>query len=174
MTTPRRSTGRPRRPGRQADDRGSVLPLILVYLLVAFGLVAVAADVAAVHLQRNRLVSLADAAALDAADALDAERFYLTGAGEDPPGGRPDGGVVPVSDSTVQDSVASFLIVAQAAGRFDDLAVVEPTGAPDGRSVRVTLSARARLPILTAVVSAWSGGVPLTVTSRAQAVGPQG
>lgn len=163
----------PRRPGGGRDDRGSVLPLILVYLLVAFGLVAVAADVAAVHLQRNRLISLADAAALDAADALDAERFYLNGAGQEP-GGRPDAGVVPVSDSTVQDSVASFLIVAQAAGRFDDLAVVEPTGARDGRSVQVTLSAQARLPILTVVVSAWSDGVPLTVTSRAQAVGPQG
>jgi uncharacterized membrane protein len=148
-----------------------VLPLILVYLLVVFLMVTVAADAASVHLQRNRLVSLADAAALDAADALDAERFYRAGAGTIAEDGT---GVVPVSDDTVRDSVTTFLLAAQSAARFEDLAVVDPTGSPDGRVVQVTLTARARLPVLAVVVAAWSDGIPLTVTSRARAVTPTG
>jgi hypothetical protein len=146
-----------------------VLPLILVYLLVVFLMVTVAADAAAVHLQRNRLVSLADAAALDAADALGVERFYQAGAGA---GGQAGTGVVPVSDESVRDSVTTFLLAAQPGARFEDLAVVDPTGSPDGRVVEVSLTARARLPILAVVVAAWSDGIPLTVTSRARAVTP--
>lgn len=146
-----------------------MLPLILVYVLVVFGMVAVAADAAAVHLQRNRLVSLADAAALDAADALDAERFYRSGAGSAADDGA---GVVPLSDSTVRESVVSFLVAAQAAGRFEDLTVADPTGSPDGLTVEVTLTARVRLPVPTFVVAAWSDGIPLAVTSRARAVSP--
>lgn len=155
----------------RGGDRGQVMPLILIYLLVVFLMVTVAADAAAVHLQRNRLVSLADAAALDAADALDTELFYRTGAGT---GAREQAGVVPVSDDTVQDSVAAFLLLSTSVGRFEDLAVTEPTGSPDGRAVEVTLTARARLPILSVVVAPWSDGILLTVTSRARAVSPGG
>lgn len=155
--------------GTGSGDRGQVTPLILVYLLVVFLMVTVAADAAAVHLQRNRLVSLADAAALDAADALDTELFYRSGAGTTD---RDGSGVVPVSDGTVRESVAAFLQAAQPAGRFEELTVVEPTGTPDGRAVEVTLSARARLPILAVVVAAWSDGITVTVTSRARAVAP--
>ena len=153
------------RVGGRQDD-GQILPLVLVYLLVSFLLVTVVTDAAAVHLQRNRLISLADAAALDAADALDAGRFYLQGAG----GSGRQGGVVPVSDQSVRDSVESFLVTAQAADRFSGLVIEEPTGSPDGRAVQVTLSAGARLPLLSFVVSAWRDGVPLTVTSHARAV----
>lgn len=152
-------------------DTGQVMPLILVYLLVVFLMVTVAADAAAVHLQRNRLVSLADAAALDAADALDTELFYRIGAGT---GGAVRSGVVPVSDDTVRDSVDAFLLASPPAGRFEGLTVTDPTGSPDGRAVQVTLSARARLPILSVVVAPWSDGIPLTVTSRARAVSPTG
>jgi Putative Flp pilus-assembly TadE/G-like len=165
---------RSKEPSRGADH-GQVLPLVLVYLLVSFLLVTLVADAAAVHLQRNRLVSLADAAALDAADALDTERFYTLGAGAAGAAGEPQGaGVVPVSDQTVQDSVDRFLVTARAVDRFDGLAVGDPTGSTDGREVRVTLVALARLPILTRVVAAWSDGVPLTVTSRAEAVDQAG
>ena len=84
-------------------DAGQVLPLVLVYTLVAFLLVTVVVDAASVHLERNRLTSLADAAALDAASALDPGRFYQQGAGT-------GGGVVPVTDESVRAGVRTFLV----------------------------------------------------------------
>jgi hypothetical protein len=142
-----------------------VLLLVLVYTLLAFLLVTAVADAAAVHLERNRLVSLADASALNAAQALDSARFYQQG----PPGAGGQTGAVPVSDASVRAGVARFLALAGADARFTDLDVAEPTGSPDGASVEVTLSAVAPLPVLTPVVAAWWRGVPLRVTSRAQA-----
>jgi hypothetical protein len=147
---------------RRADS-GQVLPLILVYLLLSTLLVVAAADAAAVHLQRNRLASIADAAALDAADALDAALFYRSGAGQ-------SDGVVPVTDQSVLDSVSAFLVEAQVDAAVPGLAVATPTGSSDGHHVQVTLSATARLPILGPVVSSWTGDLQLTVTSRAGAV----
>ncbi len=161
-------------PSRQrlpapAADGGQVLLLVLVYTLLAFLLVTAVADAAAVHLERNRLVSLADASALSAAEALDTARFYQQG----PPGGDGTGGsggpVVPVSDASVRAGVARFLGLSRADQRFTSLDIAEPTGSPDGAGVEVTLSAVAHLPVLTPVVSAWWRGVPLRVTSRAQA-----
>ena len=149
-----------------AGDDGQVLLLVLVYTLLAFLLVTAVADAAAVHLQRNRLVSLADASALNAAQALDSARFYRQGP---PAAGGSGGPVVPVSDASVRASVARFLALSGADQRFTGLDVAEPTGSPDGAGVEVTLSAVARLPVLTPVVAAWWRGVPLRVTSRAQA-----
>lgn len=147
-------------------DGGQVLLLVLVYTLLAFLLVTAVADAAAVHLERNRLVSLADASALNAAEALDSARFYQQG----PPGaGGPGGPVVPVSDDSVRAGVVRFLVLSGADQRFSDLDIAEPTGSPDGAGVEVTLSAVAHLPVLTPVVAAWWRGVPLRVTSRAQA-----
>ena len=148
--------------GRRVDA-GQVLPLVLIYTLVAFLLVTVVVDAASVHLERNRLMSLADSAALNAAGALDQGRFYRQGAGV-------DSGVVPVSDDSVQASVQDFLVVSGAEERFTGLAVGAPTGSPDGTSVQVTLVAVSRPPVITFVVAAWAGGIPLRVTSRARAV----
>jgi uncharacterized membrane protein len=160
---------RPRRRAQlrvQAGDGGQVLLLVLVYTLLAFLLVTVVADAAAVHLERNRLVSLTDASALNAAEALDSARFYQQG----PPGDAGSGGpVVPVSDASVRAAVTRYLALSGADRRFTGLDVAEPTGSADGVGVEVTLSAVAHLPVLTPVVGPWWRGVPLRVTSRAQA-----
>ena len=129
---PGRSTRAARAAGR--DDEGQVLLLTLLYALVAFALVAVVTDVTSVHLQRNRLTALADAAALDAADGLDAGYLYQDGlpgsdaatggrAGGDRsvPGTAPAG--LPLSDATVRASVLSHLADAGAEATFTDLAV---------------------------------------------------
>ncbi|UER54926.1 hypothetical protein HJG43_10680 [Kineosporiaceae bacterium SCSIO 59966] len=145
---------------RPAGDDGQVLLLILVYALIALALVTVVASASAVHLERKRLLAVADAAAADAADAVDLDAFYTGGT-------SPQSGV-PLTDASVRASVQDYLTLLEAPARFEDLAVAPGTGTPDGRTAQVTLTARARPPLLSSVIAAFSDGVPLTVTSRAR------
>ena len=55
---------------RPARDDGSTLPLILVFLAIAAGFVVVTAGATALHLERLRLLTVADGAALAAAESL--------------------------------------------------------------------------------------------------------
>jgi hypothetical protein len=141
-------------------DRGQISLLILVYALIAFALVTVVVGVTSVHLARHRLIALADAAALDAADAVDAQRFYAPGTQARPP--------VPLTDSGVRNSARRYLLTAPAARRFTGLEIGSPTGTPDGATAEVTLAATVRLPMISIVLDAWSGGIRIEVTSRAR------
>jgi hypothetical protein len=165
--TARRQRGprRQREPGH--DDSGQVLLLVVVYSLIAFSLVTVVVGVSAVHLGRHRLLAVADAAALDAADALDRPGFY--GAGGEPAGPGTGDLVVRLSDASVRDSVQRYLLDAGAGQRLGALAVAEPTGTPDGTTAEVTLTAVIRLPLVSTVLAAWSDGVRIQVTSHARA-----
>jgi uncharacterized membrane protein len=80
-----------RRWRRGADD-GQITVLAIGYALIAFALVAVVADVAAVHLARGQLTDVAEAAALDAADAL-ADDAYAAGV---------TGPAIPLTDQAVR------------------------------------------------------------------------
>jgi hypothetical protein len=151
---------------RHPNDDGQILPLVIVYTLIALTLIVVVVDLSAVHLQRQRLFSLTDAAALDAADALDNDRFYTRGAAS------PVGDVtvaVPLTDQTVRSSAERYLDQAGALARVADLAVDQPTGTPDGVTAEVTLVGRATLPLFSFAAAAWSDGVPLRATARARA-----
>ena len=143
-------------------DEGRVLLLVLVYTVISAALILVVTSAATVHLTRHRLQALADAAALDAADALDAARFYRGGAGS-------DAAPVPLSQDTVAASVAAYLGAAGPATRFPDLAVGPSTGTPDGTTAEVTLVATAPLPLAGPLLASWSDGVAVTVTGRARA-----
>jgi hypothetical protein len=144
-------------------DAGQILPLVLVYLMIALTLVVVVADVTAVRLQRHRLLDLADAAALDAADAVDRAGFYRSGVVQEG-----DRVAVPLSDRTVRRSVEDHLARA-GDPRLERVLVGDPTGAPDPGTAEVTLRAPARLPVFSAAVGRWWSGVPLEVTARARA-----
>jgi uncharacterized membrane protein len=149
----------PRARSRENDD-GQVLLLVLVYALIAVALVTVVASASAVHLERKRLLALADAAALDAADAVDVDAFYRTGT-------RPGDGV-PLTDVSVRASVDRYAGLTGATSTFEGFAVAERTGTPDGQTAEVTLVAVARPPLLSSVIESFSGGVPLRVTARAR------
>lgn len=147
---------------RTGEDSGQVLLLALVYGLIAVLLVLVVVAASAVHLDRKRLLAMADAAALDASDAIDEPAYFEAT-------GRAEGiDAVPVTDATVRDSVTAYLQRQDASSRFTDLAVDGgSTGTPDGTTVVVTLTARS-LPLLPdVVVGAYDAGVPLRVTSSA-------
>jgi hypothetical protein len=157
-------------PFHQPPDEGQILPLTIAYALIALTLLIVIVDITAVHLQRDRLVALADATALDAADALDQPRFYADGA-LDP--ARDPTAAVPLSDRSVRTSAERYLQDAAPRIRLPAVAVDDPTGAPDGVTAEVTLVSRARLPWFGFAVARWSGGVPLRATARARAVARQ-
>ena len=148
------------RDGGLEDDEGQVLVLVLVYFLVTVSLVAVVASASAVHLERKRLLALADAAALDAADALDPGVFYRHGAG-------PRTGV-PLTDGSVRASVDDYVEAAGARERFTDFAVAPSTGSRDGRTAEVTLVARARPPLVGPVLATFAEGIRLEVTTTAR------
>jgi hypothetical protein len=152
---------------RPPADDGQVLLLVIIYALIAFSLVTVVVGISAVHLGRHRLLAVADAAALDAADALDRPGFY--GAGGLPPGPGTGQRVVRLSDASVRDSVQRYLGDADLGHRFAALAMSSPTGTPDGTTAEVTLTAVIRLPLVGAVLTPWSDGVLISVTSHARA-----
>lgn len=148
--------------GRASHDDGQILPLVLAYTLIAFTLIIVVVDISAVHLQRQRLFSLTDGAALDAADALDESRFYGEGAVDRE-------AAVPLTDRSVRSSVERYLATAAPLARLEAVAPDQPTGSPDGVTAEVTLIGRATLPLFSFATAGWSDGVPIRATSRARA-----
>ena len=143
---------------RRKDDEGQIALLVLVYTLIALSLVAVAVDATAVHLARTQLLDAADAAALDAADALDESVAYAGGVGRD----------LPLTDASVRDQASRYLSSYDPPSRLDQVRLGADTGSTDGTGATVELSGRVRLPIAASVVAAWSGGITITVRSNAR------
>jgi hypothetical protein len=151
--------------GRTGEE-GQIMLLTLAFGVLVLTLVLVVASASAVHIERKRLLALADGAAADAADAIDVAAYY--GA----PARSAEGPTrVPLSDASVDAAVHEYLGAAPAAvvGEFDDLHVAEPTGTPDGSTAEVTLTATARPPLVPWVLVPWSDGIALRVTSTARA-----
>lgn len=156
-------------------DAGQIMVLTIGYALLALALVLVLASASAVHLERKQLLALADAAALDAADALDGALYY---SGVDLPVLPGDAGadaagvadvVVPLTDESVRAAVVEHVERSPAAGGVTGLQIGEPTGTSDGVTAQVTLTGVARLPFVPWAIEVWSGGIPLRVTSSARA-----
>ena len=150
---------------RRRDDDGQTTLLILIYSVIVLAVALTGVSVTVVHLARHRLVALADGAALDAADALDQQRFYAVVGGAGPAPDR----VVSLSRQSVRDSVAAYLSASPLAARIGDVRVVDPTTSPDGSTAEVTLRTAVRLPLLSALGVGPAGGVTVTVTGRARA-----
>jgi len=110
---------------------------------MAFGalglaLVLVAAAASSLYLERTRLLTLADGAALAGAEAFGLDDVETTGDGR----ARPR-----LADDEVRRAVTDYLEQAPAAG-FDGL-LLEAAGADDDRSATVTLSSIWRPPVVT-------------------------
>lgn len=146
---------------RAQGDDGQILLLALGYVVLALLLVTALVSASAVHLERKRLVQLADTAALDAADALDLDVLYGTGVQA--------GSGAPLSDAGVRRAVAAHLEGTGAGDRFHGLTVAVPTGSPDGQTAEVTLLAIVRPPLPSVATARWPQGVPLRATVRARA-----
>ena len=138
-------------------ERGHITLLIIGFAAILISLVAVVVDASQVVLLRRTLSSVADGAALAAAQSLAEEAFYTGQAGT-----GPAGDVLPLDPTIAHSVVVDYL-----AGVDVPLRLLEVT-VDDGR-VTVAVAATADLPLVGAVTSSFAG---TTVTARASARSP--
>ncbi|MHA7262577.1 pilus assembly protein TadG-related protein [Arthrobacter sp. TMN-37] len=150
------NAGRRSSPGRGigwAGEDGQVGVLIIGYLLLLLLVLAVVLAASAVYLGHSRLLSVADGAALAAADTFTIDASA-------------DTGPQPVLDpATVRFSAEGYVQRTGAGQRFPSLAVGPATGTPDGRTAQVVLTAVVHPPLVTVLVP---DGIPITATADAR------
>jgi len=139
---------------RLRDDDGSVLPLAIFYGVLALALILLVVSATSLYLERKRLYTLADGAALVGAEAFDLADVRATDAGLRPTLQSPD----------VATAVTTY--VAEHPAAFDGLGVVQAHTA-DGRSATVTLEATWHPPLLSVLVPS---GLRIEVTAVARSV----
>lgn len=145
-------------PGANADwrdDDGQVMILIIGYVVLSLFVVTVVMAVSAVYIEHKRLLSVADSAAVAAADTFSLGQVETTGSTP----------VTVLSDGAVQDAVSSYLSRTAASDRFHALTVDPSTGTADSRTAHVVLNAVVHPPIVNVLVP---NGVPITVSSDAR------
>ena len=148
---------RARRAEPRGDD-GQVMILTLGFVVVALLLLTVVVSAAGVHLERKRLL------ALEGADAVGDDRYFVPGAGREAPGT----GGLPLTDAAVRASVDRYLRDNPgAATAWDEFAVLDAT-TPDGRSAQVRLGAVVRPVLMSWVLAPWSDGIALEAESVAR------
>ncbi|WP_111719336.1 pilus assembly protein TadG-related protein [Homoserinimonas sp. OAct 916] len=137
------------------DDRGSTLLLTIFYGFLALALIFVTLAASSLYLERKRLFTLADSAAL-----VGAEAFSLEGVATH------DGEVRPGLRTTDVYAAVSDYLAGTANHRFHGLRLARAETS-DGMSATVELTAEWRPPIASLVLPR---GVPLSVTADARAV----
>jgi len=135
-------------------ERGSILPLTAFFGFLSLVLIVVVAAATSLYLERTRLFTLADGAALVGAEAFDLEQVVRAGTGFHPI----------LNDADVARAAADYL--AAQPTRIEQLRL-ERASTPDGISAEVTLSGYWRPPLLTLVLPE---GLRLEVTSTARSV----
>ncbi|MCG2798248.1 MAG: pilus assembly protein TadG-related protein [Cellulomonas sp.] len=148
------------RPATGSDD-GQVMVLTIGVMALALALVLVVAAATSVHLERTRLLALADLAALAAADQLDSPSYFAPGAD------AADKPAVPLTDAGVRAAVEDYLAEHAEPG-LDQLVVVDAS-TPDGRSVEVVLGAVAHPALLGSMLAQIAPDVRVEATSSARA-----
>jgi uncharacterized membrane protein len=139
---------------RLACEDGSTLPLTIFYGLLSLVLILLVVSATSLYLERKRLFTLADGAALVGAEAFELDDVTPTAAGYRP--------VLNTAD--VAQSVGAY--VAASADDFESL-VIERADTVDGRSATVSLSAWWRPPVLSLLVP---DGMRIDVTAVARSV----
>ena len=123
-------------------EEGSILPLLAGFFAVALALVLLVAAASSLYLERKRLLSIADSAALAAAESFPLDSVTLQG-----------GEVAPLLQDAEVLSVARQHLAALPESTVEAL-VLEDAETSDGRSATVVLSGMWRPPILSAFVPA--------------------
>ncbi len=147
------------RPLEPRDDDGSTLPLVIFYGVLALALVLIVAAGSSLYLERKRLFTLADDAALVGAESFDLDAVTVTAHGPRPV----------LQPAQVHTAVASYLAgnpTGAESGEFEGL-VVERATTVDGESATVTVSAIWHPPVVTVFVPE---GMRIEATAVARSV----
>lgn len=132
---------------------------MLGFVLVAVALITVVVAATGVHLDRKRLLDLADLSALDAADALSDDGYFAAA----------DGRPVPLTSDSVRAAVERYVRDhPDPAARWETVQVLEAS-TPDGRTAVVRLRAVSRLALVGPLLEPWSDGVRIEATATARA-----
>ena len=132
-----------------------MLPLTIFYGVLSLVLVLIVVAASSLYLERKRLFTLADGAALAGAEAFDLDEVLATATGW-----RPS-----LESADVENAVTGYLATAPTA-TFTALHL-ERAETVDGRSATVELSAYWRPPVLTLLLPE---GLRLEVTAVARSV----
>jgi len=130
-----------RRGPRPRDDEGSTLPLIIFYGFLSLVLVLLVVAATSLYLERKRLFTAADGAALVGAESFDLDTVAITDEGTL----RPQ-----LKSKDVAAAVSEYLDESPV-GEFEKLRV-ERAVSEDGLSATVELSAYWRPPIVSLLV----------------------
>lgn len=142
-----------------ASETGSTLPLVIFYGFLALALVLIVAAASSLYLERKRLFTLADGAALVGAESFDLNAVSLTARGPRPV----------LEPAQVKAAVASYLAgdpSGEVSSEFDGLTVQRATTV-DGASATVTVSAIWHPPVVTVFVPE---GLRISATATARSV----
>ena len=142
----------PRR--RIGDESGSTLLLTIFYCFLGVSLVLVVVSATTLYLERKRLFTLADGAALAAAEAWSLDSVHV------------DGDRLDVALDDPEVSTAAIAYLEAAATELDDVRLVR-AASDDGRSATVTLRTTWEAPIHTELLPLT---VPIEVTVTARSV----
>ena len=143
------------RQPRRDDETGSILPLTIFYGFVALVLVLIVVAASSLYLERKRLFTLADGAALVGAEAFDLGEVQQTA-----------GGARPRLQSTDVATAVTGFVAGSAGSRFESLEVLRAEST-DGRSATVELAAYWRPPVVSLLVPE---GFRIEVTAVARSV----
>lgn len=135
------------------DDAGSILPLIAGFTALALVVVLLVTAATSLYLERKRLFTLADGAALVAAESFALSDVAIL-----------DGGLRPrLSSAQVAREAVAYLREAPTEG-FDDLELVRATTV-DGATATVSLASYWRPPVVALFLPE---GVRVEVTAQAR------
>ena len=149
----RRATDRAKR-GAQGDD-GSILLLTIFYGFLALLVVLIVVAATSLYLERKQLFTLADGAALAAAESFTLDAVAI------------EAGELHAALTTPEIRTAATAYLAAAPHPGIDNLVLARADTADGQSATVTLRAWWRPPVLTLFVP---DGLPVEVTAVARSV----
>ena len=138
-----------------ATDEGSTLPLVIFFGFLGLLVVLLVTAATSLYLEKKRLFTLADGAALVGAEAFELEAVALT-----PLGPRP------VLESTDVASAVADYVAGNPTAEFEALAI-DAAFTPDGRSATVTVSSTWHPPVATLFVP---DGIRIDATATARSV----
>ncbi|MFT4028705.1 MAG: pilus assembly protein TadG-related protein [Protaetiibacter sp.] len=144
-----------RRRAAFASDDGSTLPLVVFYGVLGLAVVLLVTAATSLYLEKKRLFTVADGAALVGAEAFELDEVRLT----------PDGPRPLLDDAAVASAVADYL-AGNPVPELENLTVVR-AGTADGLSATVTVSSTWHPPVVTVFVP---DGLRLEATATARSV----